>query len=253
MEALSVPTVTEDDLHAFHTKHFPSASLPTQWFISNSHDAEDDDDGLGWYSDGVKRYITDDQIAIFRHSELFKLIRAREIAEISETNEAQIVDNNAEGNGSGQRDDQTARSQYSRAAISLGQFQDLAASNDATAGSPSTAAGTHPPRKPLTAKQRRVKNKRKKRNAAKKRRADKAAAAASSDSEEGEISDAPSGGHRPASKSHTNSSTRGQQGTTRKWNDYIEAGDDNPDHRTHRRLARELDEQKAEVTELSYD
>lgn len=29
-----------------------------------------EDDGLGYYDDGVKRTLTDEQIAIFRHSEL---------------------------------------------------------------------------------------------------------------------------------------------------------------------------------------
>ena len=41
----------------------------------------DDDDGLGYYDDGVKRTLTDEQIAIFRHSELEALRRARESAE----------------------------------------------------------------------------------------------------------------------------------------------------------------------------
>lgn len=41
----------------------------------------DDDDGLGYYSDGVKRTLTDEQIAIFRHSELEKLRRAMEAEE----------------------------------------------------------------------------------------------------------------------------------------------------------------------------
>lgn len=39
---------------------------------------EEEDDGLGYYPDGVKRTLTDEQIAIFRHSELEALRRARE-------------------------------------------------------------------------------------------------------------------------------------------------------------------------------
>lgn len=42
---------------------------------------EDGDDGLGYYSDGVKRTLTNEQIAIFRHSELEKLRRAKEAEE----------------------------------------------------------------------------------------------------------------------------------------------------------------------------
>jgi len=45
------------------------------------YDYDDDDDGLGYYPDGVKRTLTDEQIAIFRHSELEKLRRAKEAEE----------------------------------------------------------------------------------------------------------------------------------------------------------------------------
>lgn len=41
-------------------------------------EAEDYDDGLGFYEDGVKRTLTDDQIEIFRHSEREALRRAEE-------------------------------------------------------------------------------------------------------------------------------------------------------------------------------
>lgn len=37
------------------------------------------DDGLGNYSDGVKRTLTDEQIAMFRHSEIYSLIRKKQI------------------------------------------------------------------------------------------------------------------------------------------------------------------------------
>jgi Protein of unknown function (DUF3807) len=37
----------------------------------------EDDDGLGYYDDGVKRTLTDAQIAIFRHSEIQALLRER--------------------------------------------------------------------------------------------------------------------------------------------------------------------------------
>jgi hypothetical protein len=35
------------------------------------------EDGLGYYEDGTKRTLTDEQIAIFRHSEIQALLRAR--------------------------------------------------------------------------------------------------------------------------------------------------------------------------------
>jgi hypothetical protein len=44
--------------------------------------AEDaEDDGLGYYEDGMKRTLTDEQIAIFRHSEIQTLLRDRRHAE----------------------------------------------------------------------------------------------------------------------------------------------------------------------------
>ena len=51
---------------------------------STSHDTldtdEQDNDGLGYYPDGVKRTLTDEQIAMFRHSEIHSLLRARQLA-----------------------------------------------------------------------------------------------------------------------------------------------------------------------------
>lgn len=37
------------------------------------------DDGLGWYSDGAKRTLTDEQIAMFRHTELEGLLRQQRL------------------------------------------------------------------------------------------------------------------------------------------------------------------------------
>ena len=43
-------------------------------------EAEDlSDDGLGWYSDGVKRTLTDEQIAMFRHTEFEQLMRKQRL------------------------------------------------------------------------------------------------------------------------------------------------------------------------------
>jgi hypothetical protein len=46
---------------------------------------DDDDDGLGYYEDGVKRTLTDEQIEIFRHSELRELRRQLERARSSKS------------------------------------------------------------------------------------------------------------------------------------------------------------------------
>lgn len=52
---------------------------------------EDDDDGLGYYHDGVKRTLTDEQIAIFRHSEIESILREnrRDDAEATEKDPSQ--------------------------------------------------------------------------------------------------------------------------------------------------------------------
>lgn len=46
---------------------------------------DDEDDGLGYYPDGVKRKLTDEQIAIFRHSEVQTLLRERRGGQVEET------------------------------------------------------------------------------------------------------------------------------------------------------------------------
>ena len=38
---------------------------------------EEEDDGLGYYADGTKRILTDEQIAMFRHSEIHAILRKR--------------------------------------------------------------------------------------------------------------------------------------------------------------------------------
>lgn len=77
---------------AFHQAHFGGAAIPQfgQTFLNPAVGAQADDDDdeeqweeeedLGHYDDGVKRTLTDDQIAMFRHSELKELRRKQERA-----------------------------------------------------------------------------------------------------------------------------------------------------------------------------
>lgn len=46
-----------------------------------------DDDGLGYYEDGNKRTLTDEQIAIFRHSEIQALLRERRLRREAEADD----------------------------------------------------------------------------------------------------------------------------------------------------------------------
>jgi hypothetical protein len=98
---LTIPTITEvissksssltvstnhgkDDLLSFQFAHFGDNTKPDAFFVDPEQavnycpDFEEfGDDGLGWYDDGVKRTITDEQIAMFRHTEIEKIMRKR--------------------------------------------------------------------------------------------------------------------------------------------------------------------------------
>ncbi|KAK2048135.1 hypothetical protein LZ31DRAFT_591742 [Colletotrichum somersetense] len=93
----AAPNVSNDDLMAFFETHFSDAALErfkSDFFNPNQQsddvnagpsfdedgDVIEEDDGLGYYSDGVKRTLTDEQIAMFRHSELEALRREQERA-----------------------------------------------------------------------------------------------------------------------------------------------------------------------------
>ncbi|KAK2745007.1 hypothetical protein FQN55_006364 [Onygenales sp. PD_40] len=82
---LQVPTITMDDLHAFQARHFlPSNSTPVGHFREAMGNELIDDDELGYYPDGVKRTLTDQQIEIFRHSEIQTLQREKRLKEMAE-------------------------------------------------------------------------------------------------------------------------------------------------------------------------
>ncbi|KAH7027677.1 uncharacterized protein B0I36DRAFT_141849 [Microdochium trichocladiopsis] len=101
--AFKVPHISQAEIAAFHDAHFSPTALNhfTVDFLPSVaaehsrefHDSkslqyvqhlgddlewddEYEDDGLGYYPDGVKRTLTDEQIEIFRHSELEALRRA---------------------------------------------------------------------------------------------------------------------------------------------------------------------------------
>lgn len=95
-----VPEISLDELTRFHETHFSQSAADhfDSHFIrpdrgrdqraSNhhtnqeeqppEHHYDDDDDGLGYYEDGTKRTLTDEQIAMFRHSELEAVRRAQD-------------------------------------------------------------------------------------------------------------------------------------------------------------------------------
>jgi hypothetical protein len=78
------PEVTVEDLRAFHAKHYPHMALSTEFLyavgsVQQTSVDDDDDDGLGYYPDGVKRTLTDEQIALFRHTEIHKILHKRRL------------------------------------------------------------------------------------------------------------------------------------------------------------------------------
>ena len=69
-------------------------------------DDDDDEDELGYYPDGCKRTLTNEQVAMFRHSEIYSIIRAREIQRENEA-AAGLDDGAAEASrGSASEEDQ---------------------------------------------------------------------------------------------------------------------------------------------------
>ncbi|KAK8225964.1 hypothetical protein HDK77DRAFT_79251 [Phyllosticta capitalensis] len=93
---MKVPAVTVDDMCDFHAKHFPNAPVPGDFFshqqahpdsakcvaekkpmkeeiVGKEEPEPQHDDDLGYYPDGVKRTLTDDEISVFRHSEVHRL------------------------------------------------------------------------------------------------------------------------------------------------------------------------------------
>ncbi|KAI1827175.1 hypothetical protein F4861DRAFT_494303 [Xylaria intraflava] len=106
-----VPEVSQADIESFHATHFndDAISLFGSQFLrpnlaqhaSADYDCyeeeEEYDDGLGYYPDGVKRTLTDEQVAIFRHSELEALRRAERASKSATTNDFESAANQTGG------------------------------------------------------------------------------------------------------------------------------------------------------------
>lgn len=78
----------QDDLYAFHARGFgatraPAHLIPIEGSSSDHRILEnaggEDVDELGYYPDGVKRTLTDEQITMFRHSEVYSILRKRQV------------------------------------------------------------------------------------------------------------------------------------------------------------------------------
>lgn len=71
----------QDDLQQFHARTVRSSASPPSEYGNQAHSmgAGLEDDGLGYYPDGCKRTLSDEQVAIFRHTEIQSLLRARRL------------------------------------------------------------------------------------------------------------------------------------------------------------------------------
>ena len=105
--SLTIPTVTEvtslsvcceqhsllqDDLFQYYSTHFGQEAErhvdePDLGHFQHASNPTDEDDGLGYYADGVKRTLTDEQVAMFRHSEIQSLLRERRLKQEKEAEE----------------------------------------------------------------------------------------------------------------------------------------------------------------------
>ncbi|KAK0852296.1 hypothetical protein LTR02_001772 [Friedmanniomyces endolithicus] len=97
-----IPVVTEDDLLRFQYSHYGDDTKPENWFV----DAETalqyestmtpEEEGLGYYADGTRRTLTDEQIAMFRHSEIEHLLRERRLVREEEEYQNREVEGGVE-------------------------------------------------------------------------------------------------------------------------------------------------------------
>ena len=91
--------MAQDELLLFHSRVYGkpfSGNLPHPENDEPSarvqdKDSKQEDDGLGYYDDGAKRTLRDEQIAMFRHSEIQSLLRERRQAREKTTSEYKDV------------------------------------------------------------------------------------------------------------------------------------------------------------------
>jgi hypothetical protein len=72
----------QDDLRQFHAKHYRNAPLPENYLHGVAVEAAEEEhtygeENLGYYEDGAERTLTDEQIAMFRHTEIQTILRKR--------------------------------------------------------------------------------------------------------------------------------------------------------------------------------
>ncbi|KAJ5538991.1 hypothetical protein N7513_007323 [Penicillium frequentans] len=114
---MQIPTVTLEDLQAFQVQHFPGHEIVSAPADEPEYEDVGDDEDLGYYPDGVKRTLTDEQIRIFRHSEIHSLLRVRQLEqddveyearqELLEKDHDTVAEMKSQQEGSASKDDRS--------------------------------------------------------------------------------------------------------------------------------------------------
>lgn len=104
----------QEDLRDFHAKHFAQVPAPEHILHGVGDEPaeefyEEEENALGYYDDGNPRTLTDEQIAMFRHSEIQAIIRKRRLerengngSEEHEDDEGEIAESAADGSTRGE-------------------------------------------------------------------------------------------------------------------------------------------------------
>ncbi|XDG08494.1 hypothetical protein ABKA04_008109 [Annulohypoxylon sp. FPYF3050] len=137
------PEVSQAEIESFHEAHFSSSATELfgfQFFRPENAQNEDqyyeeyeeyyeeeEDDDLGYYPDGVKRTLTDEQIAIFRHSELESLRRVEAKATKLKQQSAELLQAAKDEDASALHEESTTASPP---VVPGGNFEDLEAKKE---------------------------------------------------------------------------------------------------------------------------
>lgn len=79
-----LPSIDIEQFRHFHQTHFAGQDVPAVSSTSRKENEGDEHDCLGYYNDSVKRTLTDEQIRMFRHSEIQRLLSERKQAHAQE-------------------------------------------------------------------------------------------------------------------------------------------------------------------------
>ncbi|KAK4938098.1 hypothetical protein LTR10_021419 [Elasticomyces elasticus] len=206
---------------AFQSSHFGDDTKPEVWFVDAQTALHFDtplvpqEDDLGHYEDGTKRTLTDGQIAMFRNSEIQKLLRERRLRREEEDYQNRDVD----------EDVREARSPVSNGSSLEADLVGLA----------------------RPAAQKKTRNHKQKQRVARKKQEKLANSRQPSQSSR---SDTP---HSTSSSRHSRrQEVPYDQRNKRKWENFIDANDPVEGSLTHRRIVRQLDEAKDTEVDVDY-